>query len=426
MHSLHRYLVACAIAACAGLTSVASSACSAVTRANLIACALAQNLEVHSAREALSATEGRRQAAATVLPANPTLSFSAGAPIGYALNSSSLTWSMGVAQEVEIGGQRGRRRDLADAERTAQSRRGVVTAREVALEALRAYFEALAAREQAVLARRLGAVGEALGTYARSRSLVGLLSPVESGVARAEAVRLAQLGVDAELHSQEALAALTSALGQDPTQAMVEVEGQLEPLLVADWPVERLLRGALAERAEVQVATAEHDVATRRAALLRASRLPNPTLSAFYRKDWFEERTAGIGLSFPLPLPSPVGRTFAGEISEADALARRAQLDAQRLRRDVRLAVVNAKLTFESRKRELELFTPDSITQAEDGIDAIGEALRGQKIAIRDALLSEQALVQLLLEHIQARRRVCLASVELAHAAGFALERGVQ
>ena len=138
------------------------------------------------------------------------------------------------------------------------------------------------------------------------------------------------------------------------------------------------------------------------------------------------ERVAGIGLSVPLPVPSPVGRSFAGEIGEADALARRAGLETQKLRRDVRLELLSAKLNWDTRQRERGLFTPESLRQAELGIDAIGEALRAQKIAIRDALLSEQALVELLLGSIEARHQLCLASVELAHAAGFALERGVQ
>jgi outer membrane protein, heavy metal efflux system len=424
--SRHLHFWGSAIAVAISCVSVRSSACSPVTRANIVPCALARSIETGSEREGLSAAQGRRDAASTILPSNPSVYLSAGQPVAYAFSSSSLTWGVSVAQELEIGGQRGHRIDAANAERSAQTRRIAATQREVVRGALTAYFDALAAREASALAHRLGAVAQALSIYASSRSGVGLVSPVEAAVAQAEAVRLSQLELAAELQLNEALTTLTSSLGQDPTQATVEIEGQLEPLLIADVSVDGLMRGAITERADVQVAAAENQAASARAALLRASRIPNPTLSVFYKKDWFEERTAGIGLSFPLPLPSPVGRTFAGEITEADALARRARLETQRLQRDVRLQVLNAKLTLDTRKRERELFTPDSIAQAETGVDAIGEALRGQKIAIRDALLSEKALVDLLLNHIEARRRLCLASVELAHAAGFAVERGVQ
>ncbi len=333
---------------------------------------------------------------------------------------------MTIAQELEIGGQRGRRVDLANAERSAQERRVLAVAREIGREALNAYFDALAAREQSILGRRLGAVAQALSTYARSRSEVGLASPIESGVARAEAVRLSRLELEAELQLKEALASLASVLGQDPTQAPVEVAGDLAPLTIADVPMERLVSAAIAERADVQARIAESEIAARRGALLRASRLPNPTVSVSYRKDWIAERVVGVGLSFPIPLPAPLGRTFVGEIAEADALTRRANLEAQKLRRNVRLEVLNAKLAFDSRRNELALFTPESVAQAEAGIDALGEALRGQKIAIRDALLSEQALVELLRAYIEARHRLCLASVELAHATGQAVERGVK
>ena len=426
MPSRHSHFVGPALAIVLLCVSVRSHACSPITRANIIPCALTQSIETRSEREGLSAAQGRRDAAATILPSNPEVSLSAGQPVAYDLSSGSLTWSVSVAQEVEIGAQRGHRIDVANAERSAQTRRVAAIQREVAKGALIAYFDALAAREASALAHRLGAVAQALSTYAQSRSGVGLVSPVEAAVAQAEAVRLSQLELDAELQSQGALTTLTSVVGQDPTQATVEVEGKLDPLSLADASIDRLVRGAIAERADVQVAMAENQAASERAALLRASRVPNPTLSMFYKKDWFEERTAGIGLSFPLPLPSPVGRTFAGEITEADALARRARLETQKLQRDVRLQVLNAKLTLDTRRREIELFTLDSISQAETGVAAIGEALRGQKIAIRDALLSEKALVELLLNYIEARRRLCLASVELAHAAGFAVERGIQ
>jgi outer membrane protein, heavy metal efflux system len=415
-----------ALAASVCLVSPHSRACSVITRANVVPCALSQSIETRGEQEALVAAQGRGQAASTILPSNPTVSLGVGQPIGYDVSWNAFTWNVSLAQEVEIGGQRGHRIDVANSERSAQARRVVATQRQIAREVLHAYFDALAARERGALAHRLGVVAQALSNFAQSRSEVGLLSPVDSAVARAEAVRLFQLELDAELQLKEALATLTSALGRDPSQAAVEVAGQLEPLPLVEVSVDRLVVGAIAERADVQVAMAENQATVQRAALLRSLRIPNPTLSVFYKKDWFSERTAGIGLSFPLPLPSPIGRTFTGEIAEADALNRRAQLETQKLQRNVRLEVLNARWVLETRKRETELFTAESIAKAEAGVDAIGEALRGQKIPIRDALLSEQALVELLLDYIEARRRLCLASVELANAAGFAIERGVR
>jgi len=426
MPSLHVSLIATAIALGAIVGSARAVACSPVTRSNVVPCALAQSLETQSERAGLTAADGRRRAARTWLPSNPALSLNAGAPVGYGLRAGSLTWGVSLAQELEIGGQRGRRVDVAGAEHSAQSRRIVATAREVARAALVAYFDALAARERATLASRLGGLAQALNAYARSRLEVGLVSPVETSVAQAEAVRLSQLALEGELRFKEALLTLTSALGRDPALASVAIDGALEPLTMAELPTERLLTQALAERADAQVALAEQEVAAGRASVLRAARVPNPTVSVYYRKDWFEERVAGIGLSVPLPLPSPAGRTFSGEIAEADALARRAGSETQKLRRDVRLQVLRAKLNWDSRQRERALFTPESLSQAELGIDAISDALRAQKIAIRDALLSEQALVEFLLGGIEARHQLCLASVELAHAAGLALERGAQ
>ncbi len=415
----------CAIVASACFSSARAHSCSRITRANVIPCALAQSFETQSEREGLAAAHGRRQAASTLLPSNPSVSLDAGVPLGYELSSNNLTWGVTIAQEFEIGGQRGRRLDIANAERAAQERRLLTAAREVGRKSLDAYFDVLAAREQNTLARKLGGVARALSTYARSRSEVGLASPVESAVVQAEALRLSQLELGAELQFKSALAALASVLGQDPTQPLVEVTGDLEPVMMGNVPVGRLVSAAITERADVLASVAESQAAARRAALLRASRTPNPTVSVSYRKDWIAERVVGVGLSFPIPLPAPAGRTLAGELTEADALTRRAKLETQQLRRDISLEVLDAKLAFDSRKKELALFTPESVVQAEAGVDAIGEALREQKIAIRDALLWEQALVELLRNHIEARHRLCLASVELARATGLAVERGI-
>ena len=60
----------------------------------------------------------------------------------------------------------------------------------------------------------------------------------------------------------------------------------------------------------------------------------------------------------------------------------------QKLQRNVRLEVLNAKLALDTRRRDMLLFTPESLAQVEAGVDAIGETLGAQKIAIRDALLS--------------------------------------
>lgn len=402
----------------------AAPACVNVSRQNVVACALARSADVSAERAGLQAVEGRRVAASVWLPSNPYLSLNGGRATELPLQGRNLVWGVTLSQELEIAGQRERRLDVASAERSAQAKRLEAKARVVAADALVAYFDAVAAIEEKRLADRLAELADALQTLAQGRAEAGVGSAVEATVGKAQALRLLQARLAAERRVATSAATLATMLGHDPTRTMVRAEGALEPLSGVDGPVAQLADAALGRRADVRVVEAEREAQTKRADLLRAARVPNPTLSVFLRNDWLGERTVGLGLGIPIPLPAPVGRTNAGEIAEAVASGRR--VEVERLRREVRLEVVKAAETFGSWRRSLELVGADDVQRADEALKAIGDELRARRLAARDALLLQQPLVELLLTQLETRRQLCFASVELARAAGLPLERGVQ
>lgn len=427
MRFLRPWVLAAGLAAVFSPSSAgaeAPAACVAVSRHNVVPCALARSADVAAERAGLQATEGRRAAASVLLPSNPYLSLSGGRATELPFQSGNLVWGVNLSQELEIGGQRGRRLDVASLERSAQARRLEAKARTAAADVLLAYFDALAAVEEKRLADRLAVLADALQTLAQARAETGLGSPVEATVGRAQALRLLQTRLAAERRVATSSAALATLLGHDPTRTAVTVEGALEPLPGVEGPTTQLADLALSRRADVKVAEAEREAQAKRADLLRATRVPNPTLSVFLRNDWIGERTVGVGLGLPIPLPAPVGRTNAGEIAEASALGRRAGVEVERLRREVRLDVVKAAEAFTSWQRALTLFGPDDVRQADEALAAIADELKARRMAAREALLLQQPLVELLLTHLETRRQLCFASVELARAAGLPLERG--
>ena len=217
---------------------------------------------------------------------------------------------------------------------------------------------------------------------------------------------------------------LAAAVGLDPAKGSAAIEGDLVPLAVADAAPSRLADQASASRAEVGVARAEVLAGERRVGLLRRSRIPNLTLSAFLQNDGFNERVIGGGVSLPIPLPAPLGRTNAGEIAEATALTRRAETEVERIERRVRLEAILAAQAFASRKRELEAFDPGRVSRAEQSLSSLAQEIAAGRLSIRDAVVSQQALIELLQAQLEARRALCLASVELGRAAGIPLDRG--
>jgi cobalt-zinc-cadmium efflux system outer membrane protein len=159
-----------------------------------------------------------------------------------------------------------------------------------------------------------------------------------------------------------------------------------------------------------------------RAAAFRRTRIPNPTLSLFAQNDGFNEHVFGAGLSLPIPLPGNVGRTYLGEIAEAEALAQKAAIDRERLARAIRLEILTALSTFNSRAAEVQAFTSERVTRAHETLRSLGEEVEAGRLSVRDALVAQQALVELLQADVAARRAWCLASVDLARAAGVTLE----
>jgi len=395
--------------------------CDVVTRDNVAGCAVSRSADVRAEREGLAVVDGRQLAASTLLPANPTVQLNGGQAVHLPFGGDALMWGAAVSQEVEVAGQRGRRLEVVHREREAQQRRVHARAREVAAAALVAYFDRLAAAEERRLADRLAALAEALRVFAQARAESGLAAAIEGSLAQAQAVRLLQLQLATERRLGAASATLGSALGLDPARPSPDVRGALEPLRIPDLPAEALVGPALAARADVRVAAAEADMFRKRADLLRATRVPNPIVSLYWRKDWIGEEVAGVALAVPIPLPAPIGRTNAGEIAEATALAAQTDAGIDRLRRRVRLEVTRAAQELGTRRREAALFRPEDLKRAEEGLMALGDELRAQRIGVRDALLMQQTLVEMLVAHLEARRQLCFAAVELARVAALPL-----
>jgi cobalt-zinc-cadmium efflux system outer membrane protein len=385
-----------------------------------VQCALRADFHVRADQQSVQALEGRRINASALFSSNPVVNLTGaahtlGADRGYA-------WSASVSQELEIAGQVGTRRGAVNAELDAQRARVRLAERDVAVAAWIAYFETIAAREELRLSQTLGTLARGLQTTARARSEKGLIAPIESDVAEAAATKLNQALFASERRIAHARAALASIIGADPSGIGPIVEGELEPLPIEAGAKEKV-PFAPADRPEVYIADAERKAIELRAETFQRSRIPNPSVSVFAQNDPFEGRVIGLGLAFPLPIPG-WSHTYRGEATETSALARRAAIDAERTKRQVRLEIVTALQEYESRRHEVEAFSSEQIDSAEQSLQAIGDEVQSGRLAVRDAIVTQQALVELLRSHLEARHAICLASIELLRAIGAPLDKG--
>ena len=396
-----------------------------ITKANVVSCALRASLALRSEEQGKEVLEARRVAVSPLLPSNPLLAVTAARRAASGGDPTALNWYATLSQEVEVAGQRGARRDAVDAALVAQGRRTLVARRRVAFDAWVAFFEASSAHEERSMAQRLTAVVDAIAVVARAKANEGVLPPIDADVAEASSLRVARARYSAELRVIASSAALASLVGLDPSKPIV-IQGDLTPLAGIEALARGLSEAAALKRPEVAAAEAERRAQELRADAFRRARIPNPTVSIFVHNDGFNEQVLGVGVAVPIPLPSPVGRTYAGEIAEAEAEAKRARTETEKLQREIRLEVTSALAAYESKQRELQAFTPERMQRAEESLRRLSLEIQAGRLNVRDALLAQQALVELLQAHVATRRDLAIASVDLARASGMALEGAAQ
>ncbi len=398
-----------------------------VDAAGAVRCALSRSPELRQARAEIDALAGRRLAAGVWLPSNPVVAAMGSrrrkiesAPSG---TMTAGNWNLALSQEIEIGGQRAARLDVVDAEAAARLRRVAVAEQEVAATALGAYYEAVGAAEGVRVAAELAETTAALATAAEGRAKEGLLSGVDADVARAEATRLGLVRFEAVRRQATADASLALLLGGDAQSVLLRAEWDL-PFAAGDiLDGKRAEESALRLRGEITAAQMERQVLERQLVLIRRERVPNPVLSAFIGREDLNDRVFGLGLSIPVPLPGPVGRSREGEIAEIIARIRASESSLELVRRRVRMDVVRAVANAQARAAAGLLFTPEFLTRARVDLTALREGVASRQLSLREALVSQRSLIELVQSDIEVRLGRVLAIVELRRAAGLPLFR---
>ena len=399
-------------------------ACSGkITRDNVVSCALRASLSVRSQKESVEAAKGRVVAAEVVLPSAPQLALSA-AHRSASGQAPALNLYATLSQEIEIGGQRGARQKAAEASVAAEERRGAATERETALAAWRAYFEVVGAAEEVRLAGRVEALWSGVAKAVGASGEGGLASGLEVDLAEASALRATMAKLSAERAEKSAKVALGALVGRDPSVGALAVEGGLTPIAAAEELAAKSAPKPKGEPVQALALEAEKRAAEAKVDELSRARVPNLTLSVFVQRDGFDELVIGGGLSLPIPLPQPVTRTNAGEIAEASALARKAGVEAEAARKKATSDLAAAVAEYTSRKAEVSAFSAERLARAEKSVAAIAAEVEAGRVPLKDAVLAQQALIEVLTSHLAAKRALCLASVEVARAGGLAVEGG--
>lgn len=297
----------------------------------------------------------------------------------------SAETTVGVALPLELGGKRGARIAVADAQIDRAQIGAAIAIADLTLAVTQSYIEAAAADQRLIVARDQAGLADEAFRVARVRVTAGAASPIEQQ--RADVVRInAQTALERATRTADvARANLARLIGQP-------VIGSLD----ASWfdrigghgPVQAIsAEGTLA----LAAATADARTASAQVRLARSQRIPDVTVSASARR---LEATNDVAAVFGVSIPIPLFNSGNAAVSQARAL--QTQAEAQR-----RVAVIEAERSIASAQTELANAAASARNAGGPALAAATEATRiarigyaGGKFSQLDLLEAERTLAQ--------------------------------
>jgi cobalt-zinc-cadmium efflux system outer membrane protein len=362
-----------------------------LTLAEAKASARLHSPEVEAARQGVVAATGRaRQAGAWV---NPTLSYNIESVTGDGQSDSQSI--LGLEQSIEIGGQRGARREAAAALLLAAKYRLADTERRVDFEVTRTYATAASAGRRAALA------GQAATAFARAvqaseaRLNAGDVSGYQHRRLALEAARYGAADLAAQLARDSAVYVLGSLTGLsdslDRIRSLVTEGLTLPP--VFGGSADSLVHLALTESPHLLALQSEAAARAAEARLAAAERVPTPVLSGGYKR---QEVNATVleGFVAGVSVPLPVWDRRAGAVSAARADSAQWTGELEALRRQTRQLVVAAYESQRAIAGTLALLAPQLGANAGAARHAAETAYREGEIGLLEWLDAARAYTE--------------------------------
>lgn len=313
----------------AAVTSAASQAPLSVEAA--FAAARLSSADLAAARAAVEAARGRERQAAAIT--NPAFSYATEKTAGSGLsNRQHIT---ALEQPIELGGQRGARRDAARSRREAEEANLALAESNLRYDVTLTYAKAAAMNRRAALALEAASEFERAVAVSAERMASGDISGYAHRRLRLEATRYAVLSAEANLERATARRALASLVGM-AVEALPPLPDSIPalPTLTPGNATEVAARASAGHPA-VRAAQSEAEAARADARLVRRDLVPSPSFTAGYKR----EETSGVPspltgfvAGFSLPFPLWDRRAGARETGDAEAARREAAVVAVRRR----------------------------------------------------------------------------------------------
>jgi cobalt-zinc-cadmium efflux system outer membrane protein len=398
-----------------------------VSSIDLVRRAFAANGELAAARLEIERARARLRQAG--LRPNPTIDFeqTTGRLTG---STGEGETSVGVSLPLEVGGQRGRRMELAQAELEAIEAEVSDRERRLTGEVLTTYAEALAALRELEITEGLTDLDLKTVVIVQARVSEGETAPIELNLLRAEVERLRSRRALVEGRLRVSLLRLKSLAGiplDEPLRVREEIQTPDLPQPPAS--LEAAFEIALRTRPDLRLARLTEEVALAGFRLARAQSAPEVTAFTKYTlsRSVFDDTPVGVQrdkdrfLTFGVSVGLPVFNRNQGAREEAKVTISQARTRREFAEQVVRSEVASAYARYEAARAALITFEQGVIARSNDNIRVIRAAYELGQFSITDLINEQRRLVDSQRDFTEALAERYRAMAELQLAIGASL-----
>lgn len=331
-------------------------------------------------------------------------------------NDIQREWRTEFSQTLEIAGQQGYRRGVAEQELAALKENVEETRQQVRAEVEQKFVRVLALQTRfAMEAELVGLIRDAADA-ARKRFEAGEDTKLDGNLAEVEWGRAeSQLEAAREqlIHARAELAATL----QLPAETLPEVHGALSSEVGIPYTMEQLLAAATA-RPRLRALDHQEQAARSRLGLERAAAYPDVTVGLFASREGpgdVRERVTGLSVSLPLPL----FRRNAAGIGRATTELTQAQIERQAAIRDTRATVLALWQRFDSLRGRVKRLEQFVLKRLQENQRLSATAYRAGEISLPQFLLATRQVLDTRREVLEAVTELSLVRVEMEQAAGW-------
>ncbi|MEO6726449.1 MAG: TolC family protein [Blastocatellia bacterium] len=399
-----------------------------ISSGDLVKRALASNAELAAARFEIERARARMRQAG--LRPNPTLDIEqqAGRPVG---SPGERATSIGVSLPLEVGGQRRRRMDLAQAELAATEAEIADRERRLAAEVRAVYAEALMAARELEITEGLNKLDAEAVRVVEARVSEGDAAPLEANLLRVEVERLRSRRALVEGRLQATLLKLKNLAGipLDEPLGLREELTQPTSLNPPDGiaSLEAAVEIALRTRPDLRLARLTEEAAQAGLRLAKAQAAPQVAVTARYST----ERTittlpaplasvpdSGKALSIGLSIGLPVFNRNQGGQAETAVVVAQAQRRREFIEAVVRAEVSSALARYHASQSALATFEQGVIARSNDNVRAIRAAYEVGAFRVTELIAEQRRLMDAQREYTEALAERWRALSDLQSAMG--------